>query len=213
MPSLDQWFREWFSITLIQNPRLVRQIIGQSPIDGPTEVDETWIADKTDGGTKRNLKNKESHTHTHGLQLSLSSIHSHRTYSPKMTSPQGMRHTVFYAISIRMNVDNWNRLTCNCSFQFRIKLSWCGCEHWFRCYCFDIDHFWIVQAERMRLSGNRQMMSHSSWSLFTTESIAYRRMHYGYWFCVLSLRNVDALPDRNTLKWTQGERARECGCQ
>lgn len=58
MSTLNQWLRKWLSIALIYNPRLVRQIICQSPIDGPTEVDEVRVSDKTHSGTKRNLQNE-----------------------------------------------------------------------------------------------------------------------------------------------------------
>lgn len=146
MSSLNQWLWQRSSVALIYNPRLVGQIVGQSPIDGPTEVDIARIPNKTDSGTKRNLYNEK---------CSMENGSTTALYSLKMKILPGMRHIVFYATSMHMIFDSWNPCRYNFWPRFQSRCLMCCFEHWFRCYCYRICHHRIVQAQRMKLTGHR----------------------------------------------------------
>lgn len=201
MSTLNQWLWKRSSATLIYNPRLVRQIVGQSPIDGPTEVDIARISHKTDCGTKRNLYDKKNFTENSSTADS---------YSLKMKSPLEMRHIVFDATSICTSFDNWNPWRCSFWHQFLIEyLKYC-CEYRLRCCYHCIEHHQIVQVQCIKLTGHRWWCVRSLWKCChdkydRSPSNALVRLI----FCARFTQSKPMLA-RNALNWTKKDRITEC---
>lgn len=52
MSTFDQLLWQWFSVSIVDNPCLVWQFVGDAPINSPTEIDELWITDEAERFTE-----------------------------------------------------------------------------------------------------------------------------------------------------------------
>lgn len=55
MPALDHWTQQ-FGVAVLIDPRAIRQVVGEAPIQRPTQVIHIGVADHSDCRTKGHLR-------------------------------------------------------------------------------------------------------------------------------------------------------------